>query len=101
MLRRRSPRGSPPASRACAASGALFRFDLSSSVAKRRLPAKPGAARRAPMAAPDCHDRKRLRRLFAVGLMTAAAILAHLGDLDLEAVEVRGRGRRRLGIAGE
>src|SRR5262249_55868674 len=67
--------------------------------------ARPAAQGRvglsAPAPAPDCHDRNRLRRLFAVGLMAAAAILAHLGDLDLEAVEVLGRGLGRLGVAGE
>jgi hypothetical protein len=33
--------------------------------------------------------------------VTTAAILAHLGNLDLEAVEVLGRGPGRLGVAGK
>src|SRR5262245_47995043 len=80
--------------------GASFWFYSSSSVAKRGSPQSRGRLV-APTAAPDCDDPKRLRRLLAVGLVTTAAILAHLGDLDLEAVEVLDCGPGRLGVAGE
>src|SRR5262249_7034203 len=55
----------------------------------------------APTAALDGDDCKRLRGLLAVGLVTAAAILAHLGDLNLEAVEILGCADGGLGIAGK
>src|ERR1700745_135052 len=100
MLRRRSPQGSPLASQACAASATL-----SGPIRVRRLQKRAAHESRgrlvAPTAAPDCDDPKRSRRLLAVGLVTPAAILAHLGDLDLEAVEVLGRGPGRLGLAGK
>src|SRR4029077_20227659 len=44
---------------------------------------------------------KRLRRPLAVGLVAPAAVFAHLGDLNLEAVEILGRVQGRLGIVGE
>src|SRR3984893_16640661 len=81
--------------------GVLFRFYLSSSVGKRGSSAKPREARPADGRTPICDDPRRLRGLLAVGLVTPAAILAHLGDLDLEAVEVLGRGPGRLGLAGK
>src|SRR6185295_13020450 len=44
---------------------------------------------------------KCLGRPFAVSLMASAAILAHLGDLNLEGVQVLCRVARCLGIAGK
>src|ERR1700719_1799513 len=81
--------------------GAPFWFYPSSSVGKRGSSAKPRAARRADGRPPICDDPRRLRRLLAVGLMATAAILAHLGNLNLEAVEILGCVHGRLGLAGK
>src|SRR5262249_30748406 len=65
-------------------------------------PTKTRGGPAAPRPPPDCDNRKRrLCRLLAVGLMTTAAILAHLGNLNLEAVEVLGCVPGRLGLGGK
>src|SRR5215471_19846593 len=102
MPQPRSPRAAPPPSRACAAS-ARFSDSIRYRPTYRGAPACHQSRGRpvAPTAAPDGDDPKRLRRLLAVGPMTTAAILAHLGDLDLEAVEVLGCVHGGLGVAGK
>src|SRR5215470_531012 len=45
--------------------------------------------------------RQPLRGSLAVGLVATATILAHLSDLNLEGLEVLGRVRRRLRLAGK
>src|ERR1700745_2456725 len=101
MPRRRSRQGSPPPARACAASASLLVLsELVGWEARPVSKAEGGSSRRRPPP-PICDDPKRLRRLLAVGLVATAAILAHLGDLDLEAIEILGRVPGRLGLAGE
>src|SRR5262249_5768207 len=86
--------------------GTLLRFysissGISRSAVRHQSRGRP-VARVAPTPAPDCDNHKRrLRRLLAVGLMTTTAILAHLGDLNLEAVEVLGCVPGRLGLGGK
>src|SRR5262245_17685730 len=98
MPQRRSPRAAPPRLRACAASAPCSgSINVVGHVAERRPTVKGegGPSRRRP---PPSNDHKRLLRLLAVGLMTTTAILAHLGDLNLEAVEVLGCIPGRLGL---
>src|SRR5262245_66603052 len=54
-----------------------------------------------PTAALRWKRRERLGRTLAVGLMASAAILADLGDLNLEAVEILGCVQGGLGLAGK
>src|SRR6266436_4262958 len=70
---------------------------------KGNVPARRAAAnRKGPPGRPSIAMRaKRLRRPFAVGSMAPDAILAHLGQLNLEALEILGCLDRRLRVAGE
>src|SRR5499426_3505156 len=45
--------------------------------------------------------QRRSALTLAIGLVTATAVLLHLGELRLEAVEVRDLPLRRLGLVGE
>src|SRR5262245_66354007 len=101
MPQRRSPRAAPPRSRACAASA-----PCSGSI--RYRPAYRGAPAAIKRAARRADGRPRLQRSqtttmtsSCVGLMTTAAILAHLGNLNLEAVEILGCVPGRLGLGGK
>src|SRR5262249_45348627 len=83
--------------------GTLLRFySISSGISRSAVRHQSRGRPVAPTAAPDCDNHKRrLSRLLAVGLMTTTAILAHLGDLNLEAVEVLGCVPGRLGLGGK
>src|SRR5215831_16177916 len=102
MPQRRSPRAAPPRSRACAASA-----PCSGSIQQRstccRAPVHQNrrAARRCDGRPSIVARDRRSGGSLAVGLMATAAILAHLGDLNLEAVEILGGVHGGLGIAGK